>query len=457
MTGIKDASSQHIYARNKQIWTGALDISQLDPSAPSLEDLQIWGFSRSKSPSSKKSGSVLSRGDSGIANVAKECETMFGADDMRLSAVTCIDVASIRLWMVSGPAMDVFTTNAVTEAFFKSVVASSDLRDSPTLSRGIIVNLSPPTQDITSLVIFGHVSPLPITTMTTTDIDTSTLPRRPQSSSPTNAQVTMKALPLNASCRLHSFVRHKRKRVSPISRAVASGSNSSDQSDNEAYENKNAVFLDASVEEMASAQKRNEKLEQLLQRRTTFKRQQLQSVWYSRSGSVPQDDSQQTLESQHIVAENSLLERQPSFSQQSSRPESMTQSVPLSQSSHDFAKDQSSNATSKTAMTLQRVLMSALRLRGISRPHSQAASGHGDLRDAPADVDYKELYHHTYRATLFALRNKTSHRNRSRMCSTHEMQPDKDAEPDWHVRRIQHVVERILDIFLEAEVEETCP
>ncbi|KAK9429425.1 hypothetical protein V1505DRAFT_374083 [Lipomyces doorenjongii] len=457
MTGIKIAGSQHTHARNKQIWTGALDISQLDHSAPSLQDLQISGFSRSKFPSSKKSGSVLSGGDSGTASVSKECATMFGGDDMRLSAVTCIDVASIRLWMVSGPAMEVFTTNAVTEAFFKSVVASSDLQDSPILSRGIIVKLSPPTRDITSLVIFGHVSSSPMTTMTTTDIDASMLPRRPQSSSPTKAQVTIKALPLNASCRLHPYVRHKRKRASPISRAVAAESKSSDQSDNEACDNKNAVFLGASVEEVASAQMRNEKLEQLLQRRTSFKRLQLQSVWYAGAGSVPQDDLQQTFESQHIVAENSLLGQQPTFSQQSSQPESTTQSVPPSQPSHHFANGPSSNATSKTSLTLQRVLMSALRLRGINRPHSQAASGQGDLGDADADVDYKELYHHAYRATLFALRNKTSHRNRSRMCSTREIQQNKDAEPDWHVRRIQHVVERILDIFLEAEVEETCP
>ncbi|KAK9386879.1 hypothetical protein V1515DRAFT_603261 [Lipomyces mesembrius] len=455
MTGIKNASSQHTYARNKQIWTGALDISQLDPSAPSLQDVQISGFSRSKSSSSKKRGSVLSGGDNGTANISKECATMFGGDDMRLSAVTCIDVASVRLWMVSGPAMEVFTTNAVTEAFFKSVFASSDLRDSPILSRGIIVKLSLPTQDITSLVIFGHVSSSPMTTMTTTDIDASTLPRRPQSSSPTKAQVRIKALPLNASCLLHSYLHHKRKRASPISRAVASGSKSSDQSDKEPYDNKNAVFLGASVEEVASAQKRNEKLEQLLQRRTSFKRQQLQSVWYAGAGSVPQDDLQQKFESQHIVEENSLLGQQPTFSQQSSQPEATTQSVLPSQPSHHFAKGPSSNATSKTALTLQRVLMSALRLRGISRPDSQAASGHGC--DADADVDYRELYHHAYRATLFALRNKTSHRNKSQMCSTHEIQPDKDAEPDWPVRRIQHVVERILDIFLEAEVEETCP
>ncbi|KAK9373711.1 uncharacterized protein V1513DRAFT_448428 [Lipomyces chichibuensis] len=446
------------YARNKQIWTGALDISRLDPSAPSLQDLQIWGFSRSKFPSSKESGSVLSSGgDRGTSNVSKECETKFGGDDMRLSAVTCIDVASIQLWMVSGPAMEVYTTNAVTEAFFKSVLASSNLRDSPNLSCGLIVKLSPPTEDITSLVIFGHVSSSPTTTMTTTDIAASTIPKRPQSYSPTNAQVTIKALPLNASCRLRSYVRHKRKCMSPISRAVASGYKSSDESDNEAYENKDAVFLDASVEEVASAQKRNEKLEQLLQRRTSFKRRRLQSVWYSRPGSVPQDDSQPRLESQDIVAENSLLEQQHSFSQQASLPESTTQSLELSQQSHHLAKGPSSNTTSKTALTLQRVLMSALRLRGISRPHSQAASGHGDLGDAGADVEYKELYHHAYRATLFALRNKKSHRNRSRMCSTNETQLEKDAEPDWHVRRIEHVVERILDIFLEADVEETCP
>ncbi|KAK9239034.1 hypothetical protein V1525DRAFT_399615 [Lipomyces kononenkoae] len=451
------------------LWKGVLDISQLDPSASSLKDLQIWGLPRRASPSYKtRRASALRRGAIKATEGSTEYEMAFAADGLRLSAVAYIDVASIRLWMVSGPPMEIFTTNAVTESFFQSVVASSSLPDASTLSRGIIVTLSPPDRNTSSLVIFGYVSPSPLGMRTTVDTDVSTHPAVGDSSSATKAvafsKVTIKALPLNASCRLRSYVRHKRKRTLPVS-VVRSVCKSSDDWDDEAYDydNIDGVFLDASVEEVASTQKRNERLDQLLRRRTSIKQQQQQSACYTPAGSLTQPDSQGMFDSQHKDAEDSLFEdslfeEQFGHSQQFSQAECLGPSVSLARSSQHYTNGLSSNSTLKTASTLQRVLLSALRLRGISRSVPQAASVLGDGSDPPVDSFYHQLFEHTYRATLFALRNRTSGRNTSRESSeeTQEIQVELSTESGWQVRRMQRVVERILDIFLEADVEDTC-
>ncbi|KAK9324268.1 hypothetical protein V1517DRAFT_65345 [Lipomyces orientalis] len=397
MKRLTDAGALNLHPCKTPLWTGTLDISQLDPRALPLLDIQIWGhsswnFSSTKNNStSEPSGRVI-----GGAEILKECEKEFDEDGWQLSAVACIDVASIGLWMVSGPVMDVFTSNAATEEFFKSVVASSDLRYMPILSRGIIVKLSPPMHDITRLVIFGHVSPSPTTIASK---DSMPQPRSFQTSAPQlRPKVSIKALPLNSSCRLGPYICHKRKRKRK-STICDSFSMSSNNSNDESHENKKAIFLDESVEDVSSAQKRNEKLEQLLRRRT---RQESQSQWHSRDGSVSHDDSQQT-EGQNIVAEVSLLGQQLNLSQQTRSPEPTGQSVPHCQSVDQLGKASSRNETSRTQSTLQRVLLSALRLRGISRQQLHAAKGEGEERDPDVEMDYKELYHHAYRAALFAL------------------------------------------------------
>ncbi|KAK9241632.1 hypothetical protein V1506DRAFT_550193 [Lipomyces tetrasporus] len=449
MKRLTDAGALNLHACKTQLWTGTLDISQLDPRALPLLDIQIWGHSRWNFSSAKNKGTSEPPGRViGRAEILKECEKEIDGDGWQLSAVACIDVVSIGLWMVSGPAMDVFTSNAATEAFFKSVVASSDLRDTPILSRGIIVKLSPPMLDITSLVIFGHISPSPITIASkdskpqTTSLQTSA----PQLCT----KVSISALPLNSSCRLGPYICHKRKGKHESAAFGHTFSISSNQSDDESYENKNAIFLDESVEDVSSAQKRNEKLEQLLRRRT---RQESQSLLHSRDGSVSRDDSQQTLEGQNKVAEILLLGQQPNLSQQTRPPEMTRQSVHHCQSVGQLAKGISRNETSRTPLTLQRVLLSALRLRGISRQQLHAANGQGDECDPDAEIDYKELYHHVYRAALFALRNKRLHRHGSRRSSLRNKQEDGGAEAEWDVRCIQRLVERILDIFLEPEKE----
>ncbi|KAK9371332.1 hypothetical protein V1509DRAFT_559373 [Lipomyces kononenkoae] len=446
----------HTHTRNNLLWNGVLDVSQLDPMVSSLKDLQIWGFSESTPTSYKTTGtSVLYRGAIGTTKVSTEYEKVFATDGLRLSAVTYIDVSSVRLWMVSGPAMHIFTTNAVTESFFRSVVASSRSEDASTLSRGIIVKLLPPDRNISTLLIFGNISPSLVSTMTTVDTDISSHPAEVDSSSA--LKVTIKAIPLNTSCRIRSYLRYKRKRTSQVP-AIRMDAKSSDQWADQVHDNMDGVFLDASVEEVASTQKRNERLDQLLRRRTLIKRKP-PSAWYTPAGSLAHYDSRRTLDSQHKAAENSLLEEQLSSSHQISQPVCLVPSVPPAHQSsqHYTSNGMSSTSTLKTALTLQRVLLSALRLRGISRslPLPQAASILGEGSNPEADSDYQELFQNTYQATLFALRNRTSRRNTSRGCSedTQEIHAELFTDSGWEVRRMQRVVDRILDIFLEADVE----
>lgn len=90
--------------------------------------------------------------------------------------------------------------------------------------------------------------------------------------------------------------------------------------------------------------------------------------------------------------EHPKLERKTSVGKLTSRQSSVQQQKTNASRESSIASDSSNELEKRNMAIVQKVILSELRMRGISRDHSE----------------YKQLYHHTFKALCFALRERLS-------------------------------------------------
>ncbi|KAK9455592.1 hypothetical protein V1511DRAFT_498209 [Dipodascopsis uninucleata] len=310
----------------RQIWTGSIDSRFLGSGLASIEDVQIWSATKFKS------NEIIS-------------------PDATLSIAAYIDAGEIPLWTVSGPLLDIYSTLPETMIFMKRVFLNDISIEEGLGSRALIVDIFPKSTKITTLCFMCK--------LISRESNRAGLPTPPNSSSSnlsslnTSAQMkysaSIVAIPL--------YIPNNFTDIIP---------NFDTLGDLQFLSNIQGVFLDPSDEDIKdanNAMRRNEKLDQLLQRRTSMKLQQ-------------QND-------------NHKFQQRPSLSENNSNVINVIKIEDDSDTrdKSDLSYIDGQPQTRKSNIMLQRMVLAALRIRGIHREH----------------VEFKSLYHHTYKASVFAL------------------------------------------------------
>ncbi|RPB00152.1 hypothetical protein L873DRAFT_1789112 [Choiromyces venosus 120613-1] len=183
------------------IWTGSIT---LDSTTPPLEDLRLSTPSTSTAPSSVTSHLTKSLSSS------------------TLSLISLIDPTRIPLFLAAGPSLELTTTSPTTELYFRQLFLSKlPLSTSSSCAEqsrvALLVSVTNPSEhtpgdwQITELAIYGAISQLPVPKVDVATPPHSSAPLEDQSSvltatTPTTSNlrtiVTVHALPLSSN---HAF------------------------------------------------------------------------------------------------------------------------------------------------------------------------------------------------------------------------------------------------------------
>ncbi|KAK9480453.1 hypothetical protein V1514DRAFT_365875 [Lipomyces japonicus] len=354
----------------KLLWQGSINVSSISSSTLQVDDVQFW--------SCKSSSSSATRDHS--AGRQQELQ-----EPQQLIAVECVEVSDVALWMTSGIVMDVFTTNPETEAFLMLQFMKSSVIKSDMVSRGLILKSYPIKNSITGFLIFAHVV-------------TGT----------TSSRVLIKAITLRTHDRnVHNIL---------LQRASHHDLN-------------RPTFLDLTVDDvnkLSSAQCRDEKLDKVINSKKTLLKQKVSSLRASHDDHEPSRSRNSTEALPPLRLLHAPTPKPEPVSRMLSTDTVITTAV-LSDHEHsqqqvivkvedgvsNLQPGQDSAQETKNKTLIQRLALSALRLHGIDRENNE----------------FKQLYHYTYRATVFAFRNKIQ-------------------EISLPVHDIEKVVDKILSVFL---------
>lgn len=86
-------------SRQAEIWSGEIDATVFEEECG--VQIQLWGHTTKKT----KEASAAKKRKTAVPTAAVQREKLFG--DSSLSAIACVNVYQIPIWMVSGPILSV--------------------------------------------------------------------------------------------------------------------------------------------------------------------------------------------------------------------------------------------------------------------------------------------------------------------------------------------------------------
>lgn len=314
-------------------------------------------------------------------------------------AICCIDPHKIPLWMVSGPSIAVYSQSDQTETFFRDLFHVDELLVSTGMvSRGLLLKACS-KGNLDGIIVFGQIE---------SDSQKVSSGDAEAASDEDVAKLSVSALPLFAAPHLTALLATKTE---------FSECQHMDSDENEIT----PVFLLPSKDDLnvlQSTLKRDEKLENLTRRSNMRKLQfgvhSKQSTalasFEGSPGPLEVDQRKKAARSwssdtqivdgtamQYGVLLNESTERDNTHHKIERHQREATQDVQVMVKLEDPTKLETA-----TEHMMQRLILAALRMRGLTRDRSRlAGENFGDRLEK--DTEFKQLYHQTYRAAFFAL------------------------------------------------------